>query len=87
MFRELLCSVLYWWQILFFIRLLLSWFRIDPNGWMATIDGALRIVTDPVLKPVRKVMKPVDLGGTSIDLSPLVIIFALRWVVLPLLCR
>jgi YggT family protein len=51
-------------QIGIFIRVLLSWFPIDPNN---PIIRVLYEVTDPVLAPFRRVIPRIGM----FDLSPL----------------
>jgi YggT family protein len=63
----------YFWVIV--IRALLSWFSPDPNH---PIVRFLVAVTEPVLKPLRKLLPPERLGG--IDLSPLLAIVILQLV-------
>jgi YggT family protein len=38
----------------------------------------LRTLTEPVLAPVRRVIKPVRFGGGAIDLSALVVLLAIQ---------
>jgi YggT family protein len=63
----------YFWVIV--IRALLSWFSPDPYH---PIVRFLVAVTEPVLKPLRKLLPPHRLGG--IDLSPLFAILILQFV-------
>ena len=63
----------YFWIIL--IRALLSWVNPDPHN---PIVRFLVIVTEPVLKPLRRLVPPHKLGG--IDLSPLLAILILQFV-------
>ena len=60
----------YKWIII--IRALISWVNPDPYN---PIVQFLTRVTEPVLRPIRKLMPPWKMGG--LDLSPLVAIFAL----------
>ena len=39
---------------------------------------------EPVLRPIRAVVPPVRMGGASLDLSPLILIFGL-WILLAIL--
>lgn len=61
---------IYYWLII--IRALLSWVNPDPYN---PVVNFLYRVTEPVLAPLRKVI-PVG-GNYSIDLSPLIAIFAI----------
>lgn len=64
--------------VLLFARLVLSWFPLDPWSRLARFVRVLARVTDPVLTPIRRVMPPLRFGGTAIDLSPIVLFFALE---------
>ncbi len=61
---------IYYWLII--IRALLSWVNPDPYN---PVVKFLYRVTEPVLAPLRRVI-PVG-GNYSIDLSPLIAIFAI----------
>lgn len=73
--RGIVCLLLYLYLFAIFGRVLLSWFPLNPNGPMATVAGFLYSVTDPVMKPVRRMVPPVRLGTTALDLSPVIVIF------------
>jgi YggT family protein len=60
----------YKWIII--IRALISWVNPDPYN---PIVQFLTRITEPVLRPIRKLMPPWKMGG--LDLSPLVAILAL----------
>jgi len=57
----------YFWVII--IRALLSWVNPDPYN---PIVQFLTRITEPVLRPIRKLVPPWKLGG--LDLSPFVVI-------------
>ncbi len=61
---------LFFWAIL--IRVLLSW--VSPDPFNPLVQTLYRI-TDPVLRPVQRVIPP--LGG--LDLSPIVVLVALEF--------
>ena len=54
------------YSIIIIIRAVISWFPIDYNH---PINVVLRNLTDPVLKPIRKL---IPMGG--IDFSPFIVI-------------
>ena len=62
---------LYGWLI--FIRLILSWIRLDPYH---PIVQFLYRITEPVLRPARQLIPPA--GG--LDFSPIVVFIVLRLV-------
>lgn len=45
----------------------------SPRGFVAVILEWIFVVTDPPVKALRKVIKPVQLGQISLDLSVLVL--------------
>lgn len=74
---EIICFLLIAYAILILIRIIMSWFPIDPNGMGATVAGFLYLVTDPVLGPLRRIIPPVRLGTVGLDLTPTIVIFGL----------
>ncbi len=71
--------------VLLIARALLSWFQVSSGGTMAKVNVFLEVITEPVLKPVRKILPPVRIGGSYLDLSILVVFLVAQIVVLPLL--
>ena len=74
-------KIVFWaitlYQILIFIRVLLTWVNTDP--YRSTGDhpaiGLLKRVTDPVLVPLRRIIPPIR--GTF-DISPIVALIILE---------
>jgi YggT family protein len=60
---------------------ILSWFRIQPGTLLARVQYFLYQATEPVLRPVRRIIKPV--GG--LDFSFLVVILIAEFVLIPVL--
>ncbi len=55
-------------------RLVLDWARVLRPGWrprgaVLFLADVVYTVTDPPLRWIRAVVKPINLGGASIDLS------------------
>jgi len=63
----------YFWVIL--VRALLSWVSPDPYN---PIVRFLTLVTEPVLRPFRRLLPPHRTGG--LDLSPLVVLLLIQFV-------
>lgn len=59
-------------------RVILSWFPIGPGSPVMPVVKVLSAVTDPVLRPLRRVLPPLTVGGMGIDLSPLILLVALE---------
>ena len=74
---ELVCRILGLYLIVIFARVLLSWFPTPPGGVMAGIQSFAYMLTEPVLGPLRRVLPAVGFGGMGLDLSPLILMFAI----------
>ena len=80
---ELLCTLVLLYTIVIFLVIVFSWFPIQAGGGADGIFRFLRRITDPVLRPLRRLIPPI---GGVIDISPLVIIlglFVLRGLICP----
>ena len=73
----ILCLLLSLYLFAIFGRVLLSWFPLNPSGAMATVAGFLFTVTDPVMKPVRRMLPAARFGGMALDFSPAIVIFGI----------
>ena len=69
-----ICVLLQLYVFVLLVRIVLSWFPLEPGGAMATVNGYLRSVTDPVLDPVRRLLPRTGM----IDLSPLIVLIAIQ---------
>lgn len=70
----IVCTLLQLYVFVLLVRIVLSWFPLEPGGAMATVNGYLRAVTDPVLDPVRRLLPRTGM----IDLSPLVVLIGIQ---------
>ena len=73
----IICLLLTLYLFAVFGRVLLSWFPLNPSGAMATVAGFLYTVTDPVMKPVRRMLPTARFGSMALDFSPVVVIFGI----------
>jgi YggT family protein len=64
---------IYFWIV--FARAIVSWVSADPSN---PIVRALVLMTEPVLRPLRRLVPPRKLGG--LDLSPLFAMLILQFV-------
>lgn len=65
---------IYFWVLL--VRALLSWVSPDPYN---PIVRGLAAITEPVLRPLRRLVPPQRLGG--IDLSPLIAMLIVQFLI------
>jgi YggT family protein len=66
-------------------RALLSWLPARPGTAFYRLVRVLDSVTEPVLRPIRRVIPPVRAGGMGIDLSIIIVVIVAELVVIPLL--
>lgn len=66
-------------------RALLSWLPARPGSLLFRLVRALDSITEPVLRPIRRVLPPIRAGGMGIDLSIIVVVIVAELVVIPLL--
>lgn len=67
------------------IRVVLSWVRSPQTR---KVEVFLDKIYEPVLRPIRQVVKPLTLKASpqmSLDLSPFVLILIIWWLIHPLL--
>jgi YggT family protein len=74
---SVLCIVLTVYTLILLVQVILSWavlfgFRPPFSGPVRTIIDLLDDVTQPVLRPLRRLIPPVRAGGMGFDLSVLV---------------
>jgi len=76
-----LLILLYMWVIMFPYAIL-SWFRIQPGTTLARIQYFLYRATEPVLRPVRQVIKPMgglDFSFLAVILVGNILVFQVLW--------
>ena len=74
----IICTALQLYVIVLFARVILSWFPITPGSAMESIHDILRMLTDPILLPLRRALPPVRMGAMALDLSPVVALFGVQ---------
>jgi YggT family protein len=62
------------WIVLSYI---VTFGRLSWEHPVRKIYDALSKVIEPVLRPIRRVVPPVRMGGAALDLSPLILILGL----------
>lgn len=65
--------MIYIWIVIF--RAVLSWIRVPS---LYTVSVILYYLTEPVLRPFRRIISPSKLGG--IDISPFIVILLIMFV-------
>ncbi len=67
---------IYWWVI--FAAILLSWFPVPSDHPVGVIKRGVDALTQPLLSPIRRLIPPLRLGHAALDLSPIVLLLAVR---------
>ena len=67
-------SVLWIFLLILFARMILSWIPVlvrdwQPRGPMLVVAEVIYSITDPPLRALRKVLKPVRVGNMMLDLA------------------
>jgi YggT family protein len=81
----LLCTLATLYLFAVFARIVLSWIPTSSEGVVASVNSFLFAITEPVMGPLRRVLPPIGAGGVAIDLSPIVLILGMQFIVFPLL--
>ena len=78
MIARVIVDLLQLYLVLLMARIIMTWFPIDPWTRMGKVVRHLGTATDPVLRPVRRIIPPLRVGGMGIDLSPIIVIVAIE---------
>jgi YggT family protein len=74
----LLCWLGLAYLLTILLRIVLSWFPLDPDGIAATVFRFTVALTEPILGPIRRALPPVRIGNAGLDLSPILVIVGLQ---------
>ena len=81
-----LCLALQLYVVILVARIVFSWFPVSPGSALESIDAFLRMLTEPILGPLRRALPPVRLGAMGLDLSPLIVFFVIELLLAPIVC-
>jgi YggT family protein len=74
-FANLLNTLIWFVEVVIVLRVILSWAQADPyNGFVRVVYS----ITEPLLKPLRRLLPPWKLGG--LDLSPFLAFIILEFI-------
>ena len=84
----IIVALLYLFLFILFAYSILSWVvaygRLAYDSPVRKIQDVLSRICEPVLRPVRRLIPPVRLGGAGLDLSVLIIFLVISAVLIPL---
>ncbi len=61
------------YSLVVFVRVIISWIQLPPNNPIAHYS---RVLTEPVLEPIRKLLP----ASGGLDFSPLILLLLLRFI-------
>ncbi len=61
-----------------FAWVILSWIPMSGGHPLARLQEILDRIILPVIRPLRRVVPPIRLGGGALDLSPLILLVGIR---------
>ena len=74
--------------LVLFAYSILSWFtasgRLAYDSPVIKIQSVLSAICEPVLRPIRRIIPPVQVGGVGLDLSVMVVFLIVSCVLIPL---
>jgi len=83
--------VLYLFLLVLFAYSILSWVTASGNlaydSPVRKIQNVLSAICEPVLKPIRRLIPPVRVGGVGLDLSVLIVFLVVSVILIPLFSR
>jgi len=71
-------SVLLIYVVVLIVRALLSWIPLRSGSPFLPVVRALDTVTEPVLRPVRRLVPAARIGGVGLDFSFLLVVVVLE---------
>lgn len=80
---EVLGSALVVYLGVLFAYVILSWVPRPPEP-LVPIRAGLGAMVEPVVRPLRRIIPPLRLGGVAVDLSILIVFFGINLLLLPL---
>ncbi|MHB1517217.1 MAG: YggT family protein [Acidimicrobiales bacterium] len=85
---EVIYLLLQAFLIVLIVYSILSWYlayarvTYDSPAWK--VQRVLSSICDPVLRPVRRLIPPLRIGGAGLDLSVLIVFLVIEVVLIPL---
>jgi len=92
LFWQLLFLLLWLMRLVLTMRLILEMVRVFARSWLPSGRSAIAVesvymVTDPPVKLLRRIIPTVRLGGVALDLSLIILLLLIGWVLLPIVAN
>jgi len=75
---RIICLALGLYQLAVLAWVVLSWVNVSTAHAVGKVQAFLDRIILPVVRPIRKVIKPIRLGGGLLDLSPIILLLGLN---------
>lgn len=72
------CQIVNLYVLVVLASIILSWFRVPGDHPVASVQRGVGRLVDPLLRPLRSAIPPLRVGGVGLDLSPIILIIAVR---------
>ena len=70
---DIIRAVLIVYELILVVRVFSTWFRVPHSGPLRVILNVVYDVTEPILRPLRRMLPPVRMGMVALDLSPIIV--------------
>jgi YggT family protein len=84
----IIVAILYLFLLVLFAYSILSWVTASGNlaydSPVRKIQNNLSRICEPILRPVRRIIPPVRVGGVGLDLSVLIVFLVISAILIPL---
>lgn len=81
MVRSIIADIVQIYIVILFARIISTWIPVNPWSQVGKFVRILARLTDPLLDPLRRIIRPIRVGMAAIDLAPLVLFIVLEIVV------
>ncbi len=82
---DLICALLRIYFLVILASIISSWIPTSEGTLPDKVKRGVNSLTEPVFRPIRALLPPVQMGSMGLDLSPLIVIIGLQ-IVLAYLC-
>lgn len=81
---NLIAELLHLYVLVIVLRVVVGYFPTSPGGFLAKATYFLHRATEPILQPVRRILPRVGSGPVALDFSPLLVIFLIQFILIPI---
>ena len=81
---RLICNLLQLYMYAIVARAVLSWIEVPGDHPVGRTVAVLSRIVDPPLRPLRRSLPAIPVGGVRLDLSPIILIVAIMivmWII------